>query len=68
MRSYPQEYVRELYSRVHLSDPILATHAEIGRALGRLEVIEKADRLDSPNVRGEVATENQGWRKIQRSA
>ncbi|MGE6761933.1 hypothetical protein ACQKGO_28225 [Corallococcus interemptor] len=67
MRAHPQEYVHELYSRIHLSDPILTTHAEIGRALGRLGTIEKNDRVESRNVRGETDTENQGWRKIQRS-
>lgn len=66
MRAYPQEYVRELYSRVLLSDPILATHAEIGRALGRLETIEKTARVESRNVRGEVDTGNQEWKKLQR--
>ncbi|HYO68272.1 MAG TPA: hypothetical protein VEU33_19545 [Archangium sp.] len=68
MRAYPKEYVRELYSRVLLPDPILTTHAEIGRALGRLEMIEKTNRVDSRNVRGEMDTENQGWRKLRRSA
>jgi hypothetical protein len=67
MRAYPQEYVRELYSRVLLPDPILTTHAEIGRALGRVEAIEKTARVESRNVRGEVDTENQEWKKLQRS-
>jgi hypothetical protein len=67
MRAYPQEYVRELYSRVLLPDPILTTHSEIGRALARLGTLEKTARVESRNVRGEVDTENQEWRKLQRA-
>ncbi|MFL5352997.1 hypothetical protein [Archangium sp.] len=63
MRTWPQLYVHELYSRERLPDPIMATHAEIGRALARLGSLEKTDRVESRNVRGEFDTENQGWKK-----
>ncbi len=63
MRTWPRLYVHELYSREQLKDPIMATHAEIGRALARLGLLEKTDRLESRNVRGEFDTENQGWKK-----
>jgi hypothetical protein len=62
MSRYPQEYVRELHARVHLADPIKATHADIGQALLSVPGIAPTRKVDSLNVRGRVS-ENQEWRK-----
>jgi len=62
---HPHAYVRELYEKLHTSDPILQAHADIASQLNRElfhGVVAKAGRWPSPNVRGKD-TENQVWHR-----
>jgi hypothetical protein len=63
MTSHPQEYVRELYKNLSAVDPILTTHAVIGRALHHIPGIVASQRVSSSNIRG-PETKNQQWRKL----
>jgi len=65
MRRFPREYTFLLYECRRSKDPIQTLHAKIGRKLLEFsDVIRKAERTSSRNVRG-LPSGNHHWEKIK---
>ncbi len=67
MKDNPHAYVNHLSKLMHTEDPILQGNALIGRKLKNdcdVLSIMKDEKVNSPNLRNQDETMNQGWKKL----
>lgn len=62
-RCFPASYLSEIECRMHLHDPVAATHAALARRWARSSRARRLHRVSSVNIRGN-RTSNQLWARL----